>query len=471
MEQSTATNSAPTEKKTRKPRQRGRSRRSNVSGTNNSLNNATPEPSGSKEESRRKRPQKRSKNKTDDQRYGEVVKLIKRYIPITVNGLAVSSILHPKPSATESSELEKVPQPKKLSKAEKLAIIAAHLRRVVEKDPEQPLYLSFILIPSDPDFPFELELLNFNITIPVTYPRNPATLPSVLVLNTDIPRGFAVNIERMYADIARLALGGAIDNQDLELVNGKGLLSQIQTLDRNLEHALKQEKRATVKFVSFRQAHASPKPSPLPLPMPTPTSTPAPVSSATEASGSKKDATREAKKATPQRLKKAQDARDLAVERMCAKLASQVRLFHRSATEERYKVQVPVGSGKIPKLWRFENNSVDVFVSIPGEFPESDVKVNVATNFSNNMMVAKRTKLEAAGYSLLKVVEEARTAEKNFRANMAEWLEQVPVKNKEGPLFFVTLINWMANNMQWLLQPKNDYMNWTRLTKRLEASI
>lgn len=419
----------------------------------------------------RGRPGKKSKESAEDKRLGEVSKLIKRYIPITVNGLVVSSILHPKPSADQQDGLESSeakqqrPPMKKLTKSEKLNIIASHIRRVLEKDSTQPLYLSFILIPSDPDFPFELELLNFNLTIPGTYPKSSPTIPSLLVLNSDIPRGYAVNIERLYADIARLALGISINNPDLTLVNGKGLLSQIQTLDKNLEVALRQEKRATMKFVSFK--HSSPSPAPT-----------------SEGGKQKKEQSKkqdffkettsniksqQTKTVVSHRLKEAQDARNLAVERMCSKLGSLVRLFHRSDKEERYKVLVPVIGGNLPQLWSFENETVDVFISIPEEFPEINPKVNIAANFSNNLMVAKRTKLEAQGMSLLKLVEEARNAEKNFKTNILEWLDKQSQVSRSEPLFLVTLVNRVANDLQCLLQPKTDYLEWMTLSHELKA--
>lgn len=416
----------------------------------------------------RNRPGKKSKEPAEDRRLGEVSKLIKRYIPITVNGLAVSSILHPKPSSNQKDgeDVKHQPPVKKLSKAEKLTIITSHIRRVIDKDPKQPLYLSFILIPSDPDFPFELELLNFNLTIPGTYPKSSSTVPSLLVLNTDIPRGYAVNIERLYADIARLALGVNINNPELALVNGKGLLSQIQTLDKYLEIALKQEKKATMKFVSFK--HSSPSPAP--------TSEESTQRKEQKKLEPSKDTlsnlkAQQIKTVGSHRLKGAQDARNLVVERMVSKLGSLVRLFYKSDKEERYKILVPVIGNKSPQLWSFENETIDVFVSIPEDFPEINPKVNIAANFSNNLMVAKRSKLEARGLSLLKLVEEARSAEKNFKSNINEWLDEQSQSTRSEPLFLVTLVNRIANDLQYLLQPKSEYLQWQILSQELKEQM
>lgn len=454
-----------------KPRPRSRARKGGSKGTNSGRLSATPEPQRYGGESNGRRAQKKThRTEAKDKRFGEVAKLIKRYIPITVNGVAVSRILHPQPQAQNESSLTSTTpkeehQPKKLLKSEKLTIILAHVRKVIDNDPQQPLYLSFILIPSDPDFPFDLELLNFNLTIPASYPRNATSLPSLLVLNSDIPKGFAVNIERMYADIARLAMGGAVENPELSLVNGKGLLSQVQTLDKNLEHALKQEKRATVKFVSFKRS--SPSPAPLPAAVQREHGS---KPSSILASADKLEKLDKMSPAQPVVLKESQDTRRLALQRMSAKLGPIARLFHKSAFEERYKVLVPATGGLLPKLWVFENQSVDIFVSVLEGFPEVSPTVKIATNFSNNLMVAKKSRLEARGLALLTLVEEARTAEKNFRVNVAQWLNEQLLKERSDLLYLVTVVNWISNNLEWLLLSKDEYKEWENIVQNVAVT-
>lgn len=448
----------PAKRKEDKPsRPRTRAAKCGPNGANNTSNSASrPEPQATPRvndlgaKKTRKKRLKKAKEPSNEKRFAEIAKLVRRYIPITVNGLAVSSILHPKPQEDANAAFHA--PAKKLLKLEKLAIISAHIRRIADKNPELPLYLGFILVPSDPDFPFKLELLHFNLTIPAQYARSSTVLPSLLVLNTDIPRGYAVNIERMYSDITRLALGGSVDNPELVLVNGKGLLSQIQTLDRNLESALKQEMRATVKFVSFKRTPAPPIPPP--SPKPTPQRPENPVQKHVAPSPAPL-------------LKEAQKARSASIERMCAKLGAHVRLFHRSATEERYKVHVPVASTHLPRLWTFENDAVDVLLSIPEDFPENNPTVSIATNFSNNLMTAKRIKLEAQDLSLLGLVEEARGAEKNFRVDVSEYLKKQTFSTRSAPLFFVSLINWVTNNLEWLLKPREEYVGWETLMTKI----
>src|SRR4051812_10106310 len=53
--------------------------------------------------------------------------------------------------------------------------------------------LVFSLIPSDPDFAFDLEKLQCDLRIPAAYP---VQQPRLLVKNTEIPRGFAINVEK-----------------------------------------------------------------------------------------------------------------------------------------------------------------------------------------------------------------------------------------------------------------------------------
>ncbi|KAG6214976.1 hypothetical protein E4U50_008074 [Claviceps purpurea] len=98
--------------------------------------------------------------------------------------------------------------------------------------------LVFRLKPSDPDFPFELTHLECHVRVPARYP---AERPVLQVQNSNIPRGFALNIERGWDRLARERKGATI-------------LSIVNALDRNLEKLLSQEKQETVKLVAFKDA-------------------------------------------------------------------------------------------------------------------------------------------------------------------------------------------------------------------------
>ncbi|KAK9465872.1 hypothetical protein V1512DRAFT_292057 [Lipomyces arxii] len=100
---------------------------------------------------------------------------------------------------------------------------------------EDMITISFT--PSDPDFPFDLSYLHITMLVPEAYPAEP---PVMTVVNTDIPRGFALNIEQGF---------------EKQIVgSGKTLLEMINELDARLEDFLTVEKRETIKIVNIRSA-------------------------------------------------------------------------------------------------------------------------------------------------------------------------------------------------------------------------
>lgn len=357
-----------------------------------------------------------------DFRYLEIVKLVKRHIPITINGLAVEKII-----LLQTENQENVP---KRAKAE---IVMNHVLRLIKRDATQPLYLSFMIPPVE-DFPFELETLKFNLTVPPNYPRDTRELPSIIVLNSDIPRGFSINIERGFREIATVARLKKKIESDITLVDGKGLLSQVQTLIKHLEDFLKQEKRQTMKFVSFKpnevvsSGQASRETTPVVVPPTPPPEPPAPhISSETDV------------------------LRNKYIDEMCTKLAHHVKLFHKSAKEIRYKVIVPVAGKKVPWLWNFQNNHADIFLAIPIEYPDVVPSFSIPTNFSTNLLVAKKVGLDKTDKSLVEITQEAKAFEKNFKMNVESW-----IKTQKG-LPLVDAVNFVSNNIEVMGLPPKDY--------------
>ncbi|KAB5511249.1 hypothetical protein GE09DRAFT_1015093, partial [Coniochaeta sp. 2T2.1] len=107
--------------------------------------------------------------------------------------------------------------------------------------------LVFKLSPSDPDFPFELEFLECDLRVPQQYPKQPSKL---VVKNHDIPRGFAINIERGW------------DNLVTERPTAT-LLALTNALDKSLESLLSEQKTETVKLTIFKDTrHLEGKPGP-----------------------------------------------------------------------------------------------------------------------------------------------------------------------------------------------------------------
>ncbi|ROT36235.1 CHY zinc finger domain-containing protein [Sodiomyces alkalinus F11] len=96
--------------------------------------------------------------------------------------------------------------------------------------------LAFRLKPSDPDFPFDLDLLECELRVPEHYPEEP---PTLRVRNKDIPRGFAINVEKGWEKLVREKPGAT-------------LLALTHALDRNLEVFLSEQKAETIKLVAFK---------------------------------------------------------------------------------------------------------------------------------------------------------------------------------------------------------------------------
>ncbi|OBA18985.1 hypothetical protein METBIDRAFT_33613 [Metschnikowia bicuspidata var. bicuspidata NRRL YB-4993] len=383
------------------------------------------------------------KSKLKDFRFLEVVKLVRKHLPITINGCSVTKI------GTDV--------PKNLSRKAKEAIVVNHIQNVINRDPQQPIYLSFIVKPADPDFPFELDLLNFSLTVPAEYPHNTKAVPSIVVLNTDIPRGFSVNIERGYRTIVNLTKPKKLiptEAEQIQLVDGKGLLSQIQTLNKYLELFLLQEKRQTMKFITFKNSEKSSALSTSSL-TPTPVPTPQPLQKVDLAAVAFEDEQVTVTEAT--RLK-----REFYIGEMTQKLGLSVKLFNRSKTEARYKVQIPiVNTENVPQLWAYRNHMVDVFVTVPSSYPETPIRAIIASNFSSNLLVAKKNALVSEGHDLIDLVGAARVAEKHFNRNVNDTART----NITG---LVQHLNWISNHLNLLVSSEGLYKEYVAQMRSLK---
>ncbi|KAL8941506.1 MAG: hypothetical protein Q9216_002188 [Gyalolechia sp. 2 TL-2023] len=94
--------------------------------------------------------------------------------------------------------------------------------------------LSFQLLPSDPDFPFELAGLDCVLHVPDTYPKDGR--PSLAIKNKDMPRGYQINVERGFDGLVQKAPQAS-------------LLSLMNILDKQLEALLTEQKAETVKIM------------------------------------------------------------------------------------------------------------------------------------------------------------------------------------------------------------------------------
>ena len=94
--------------------------------------------------------------------------------------------------------------------------------------------LSFDLIPTDPDFPFELDGLHCALHVPASYPA--AGKPRLRVNNAEMERGFQINVEKGFDEL-------------VERYPGKSLLALLNELDKSLEAFLTSRKTQTIKLV------------------------------------------------------------------------------------------------------------------------------------------------------------------------------------------------------------------------------
>lgn len=94
------------------------------------------------------------------------------------------------------------------------------------------------MVPTDPDFPFDMPKLDCSLRIPHDWPETDR--PTVRVTNPDMPRGFQINVERGFDGLIESALK---DQRPITLL---GLMN---SLDRNLERFLTAEKAQTIKIV------------------------------------------------------------------------------------------------------------------------------------------------------------------------------------------------------------------------------
>lgn len=161
------------------------------------------------------------------------------------------------------------------------------LKKVIDdKSNQDELFMTFLMKPSDSDFPFDLDFLTVTLCIPQSYPNKPP-YPTIMVLNDDIPRGYSLNIEIGFKKIVSAVLenrqnkqrnnnkgknrsdntqadnlfnrntktDGEINDEEedlkIDVIGGNDLLGMIKTLDKYLEKFLSMEKKDTIKLVKI----------------------------------------------------------------------------------------------------------------------------------------------------------------------------------------------------------------------------
>ncbi|KAG0081329.1 hypothetical protein BGZ90_009088 [Linnemannia elongata] len=97
------------------------------------------------------------------------------------------------------------------------------------------------IVPSDPDFPYEISALHVLLAVPKSYPTKSC---SVQVLNRDIPKGFATNLERGFDQAAAQ--------------QQKSLLAHLNWLDVNMEQLLQKPPAPTIRFIGHANNNSNP---------------------------------------------------------------------------------------------------------------------------------------------------------------------------------------------------------------------
>ena len=103
-----------------------------------------------------------------------------------------------------------------------------------ESENDSHTAIHFKMQPSDPDFPFELEYLECSLGVPSSFPSES---PSLRITNTQMERGYQLNVERGFDSV-------------WHQLNRPTLLNAMKLLDKRLEEFLMAQKASTIKLSS-----------------------------------------------------------------------------------------------------------------------------------------------------------------------------------------------------------------------------
>lgn len=161
-----------------------------------------------------------------------------------------------KPSRTKERQAVPKPIPKTQQDSPRDFQIGQLRRRFhpkEEQDDAGNTTLTFSMVPTDPDFPFDMPKLDCSLRVPHDWPETDR--PTFRVTNPDMPRGFQINVERGFDGLIESTIK---DRRPLTLL---GLMN---SLDRNLERFLTAEKAQTIKIVVNTSRKGVKTPGPVP---------------------------------------------------------------------------------------------------------------------------------------------------------------------------------------------------------------
>ncbi|KAK6003239.1 hypothetical protein QM012_001084 [Aureobasidium pullulans] len=152
-----------------------------------------------------------------------------------LDGSDAATVRHQYEPQVDRSQVVSRPTPK-IEKEDPRVFQMSQLRRrfaPTEESLGHATLLKFKLAPSDPDFPFDLPFLDCSLTVPLSYPE---IKPNLRITNSEMPRGFQLNVERGFDQIVA-------DSPNATLL---GIFNR---LDKQLEMLLSGEKAETVKII------------------------------------------------------------------------------------------------------------------------------------------------------------------------------------------------------------------------------
>ena len=375
---------------------------------------------------------RRNNDPTKSLRFLQISKLMRTFKPITINGSPSRTII----KEVKDKETAEPDYFKGYKNHARLSYLQKYLLEFVKHQPDASIYLSLVIKPSDPEFPYALDKLKINLTIPAKFPEEKSQRPRIVVLNDEIPRGFAVNIEIGFARIVDIAQG-IIKDDEIELVDGIGLASMVLTLDKYLELFLKQEKKDTIKFIKSKKQPEKLKSPEQPLEKPR-----------TEPK-QKQQLEKPKSKPKPRVTPQIREHRKRLVDEMCLKLQDSVRLFR----EENYKVTIPVLQGSAPELWK-QNGNIDLMLNIPESYPELPLSITFKNNFNENLVV-KFCKEEQ--FEMVKIIKTYKKYERNITANVRQY--------DFGSDSLLVILNWLTNNLDKFIKDREQFQENVRLSQ------
>ncbi|CAX42505.1 conserved hypothetical protein [Candida dubliniensis CD36] len=367
-------------------------------------------------------------------RFLQVSKLMRAFKPVTINGNSAKSVI----KQVKEIESDNPDHFKRYKNHVRLSYLQKYLLDYMKDKSESPIYLSLRIKPSDPEFPYDLEKLNINLSIPSGFPEDKSQRPKISVLNEEIPRGFAYNVEAGFQRIVDIAQGTTKDDE-IALVDGIGLTSMILTLDKYLELFLKQEKKETIKFVKTKKK-SPPLTSSKPQQNVQPRQQP-----------NLKTKTNNKPKVDPRLLLQ----RKKLLEEMCYKLNGSVRLLK----DEVYRATIPVLQDTAPELWKL-NGNIDLMLTVPQTYPTDKITVSLRNNFNENLVIKH---CQEDQFEMVKIIKQYKKYEKNMIGNVKSY--DFETEN------LTAILNYLANNIDKFVLDPEDFKNYNVLVNKLKAEM